>query len=240
MDIQTRYGQYWDQQAVAQFAILHKLDDTPMKRFAELWLVDHLAALTAGRVQASKHRTVERRIQEVDPHLYLRYDFDQQMYAVDKFVPEWGYYFTLFYWSHTLGDGSALRQILKESDMQRPEYLTEKKLAADLTRERMDKLRTEMALAPIDAMSTSQLQKFYEVERAMQTGEKIFSTGKDADILNRLYEHTRDSDRQAADLQAQLRANGQDIVVVPNPAMAGATPINPMQHPFRHRRTRKG
>lgn len=189
-------GQYWDSQAVAQFAIWRQLDDSPMRDFALRWLEDRLEKLTAGRAMAGYHRSVERKIQEVDPNLRLRWEFDAPedpngMYAVDRYVPEYGYHFTIFFWSHTLGEGGAMRQVLTEGDMQRPEFHKAKKLVQELALERNSKMRTEMALHAVDMLTDKQCREFVEVERALRSGEKIRSYGRDAEILNRMYENTK-------------------------------------------------
>lgn len=236
MDISTRYGQYWDQQAVAQYSILNRLNDVPMLTFAEWWLMDRLAALQSGRIAARDHTSVERKICEVDSDLRLRYDFEHAMFAVDKFVREWGYYFTLFFWSHRLGDGTALREILRESDMQRPEYMRDKKIAQELVLQRNAKLRTEMALAAVDQLSEASIRNFIAVERAMQVGEKVDVRGQDAEIMNRMYEATKRRDAEAAKMEADMRAQGQDVVVVPEPTSAC---INSGMHPFKFQRDKE-
>lgn len=203
IDIETRYGRYWDSLSVAQHAIWRGLDDGPMKSAALYWLYDRLAKLEAGVELARSHRSVERRFQEVDHNLRLRWEFDHPdhcddtpiygMYAVDRFVPEYGYHFTLFFWSHTLGMGDALRQILIESDMQRPEYMKTKKLVQELALERGRKKRVELALQAVDQLTNAQCKQFIEVEKALRSGEKIRSYGKDAEILNRMYDkHKKD------------------------------------------------
>jgi hypothetical protein len=200
MDIDTKYGQYWDMTAVSQANILHQLDDVPMRTWGLYWLHDRLAKLSAGRIIAKSHVHVERKLQEVDRDLKLRWEFDHpdgtlehpiSMFAIDRYVRELGYHWTIFFWSHTLGEGIALREILKESDMQRPEYHREKKVAQELTLERNKKIRDEMALAAIDQLSDKQCQNFVAVETALRTGEKIHVRGKDAELLNRMYENTK-------------------------------------------------
>jgi hypothetical protein len=205
MQIETRYGRYWDMQAVSQANILNRLDDSPMKSWGTYWLIDRLSKLAAGRIIATRdHRSVEKRIQEVDPNLRLRWEFDHPesrddnpiygMYAVDRFIPELGYHWTLCYWSHRLGDGVTLSQILREGDMQRPEYHRGKKATQELALETQKKRRAEMALEAIDQLSDKQLKNMIEVETALRTGEKIHVRGKDAEMLNRMYENTKKLD----------------------------------------------
>lgn len=201
MEIDTRFGAYWDMQAVSQANILHRLDDSPAKSWGLAWLVDRLGKLTAGRVWARDYQHIERKLKEVDPNLCIRWEFNHPdsteehpiygMPAIDRFVPELGYYWTICYWSHRFGEGQALRQVLIEGDMQRPDYLKNKKLAVELAKEYQAKRRIEMAGEAIEQLTLKRAQEFIAVEHALQTGEKINSYGTDAAMLNRMYENTK-------------------------------------------------
>jgi len=195
MQADTKYGNYWDSQAVAQLNILPLLEhDTK----SIIILQERLAQLQAGRIQARNHLSVEKKLQELDPLLRLRWEFEHPdgggMWAIDRFVPLYGYHFCLFYWSHSLGTGQAIKAILEDGDMQRADYLTRKKKYQEYALLRNDKLRQEIALAAVDSMTRAQLEQMRQVETALVTGEKIRPFGRDAEILNKMYANTRKLD----------------------------------------------
>lgn len=215
------YGQYLDMQAVSQYNIQSRLKDDPAAAFrGERWLGDRLAKLRAGReaVKLMGHEFVERKFREVDDNLRLRFEFDHPdpsqppMYAIDRYVRELGYNWTLCYWSHSLGEGLALRNIMLESDMQRPEYHREKKLSQELILQQQKKKRDEIALAAWDQLSRKQAEEFLQVQMALRSGEKIVSVGRDAEILNRWAADTKLRDAQATQMQNDLRM-GKKIIL---------------------------
>jgi hypothetical protein len=191
------FGQYWDAQAVAQFNILSYFPPAELTH-AEWVLTERLAQLEAGRVAAKNHPHIEKKLQELDPCLRLRWEFEHPdgggMWAIDRYVKEYKYHFCLFYWSHTLGEGGAIKAILADSDMQRPDYMKNKKKYQEYALLRNDKLRSEIALAAIDGMSRKQLTQMIEVESALASGEKIRSYGRDAEILNKMHANTKKLD----------------------------------------------
>lgn len=213
------YGHYWDMQAVSQVGIRDRLQPDEQQR-GDDWLNDRLAKLRSGRLMVKNmgHTFVERKIREVDDTLRLRYEFDHpdanqpSMYAIDRYVRELGYNWTLCYWSHSLGEGLALRNVMLESDMQRPEYLREKKLSQELILEQQKKLRDNIALAAWDQLSKRQAEEFIQVQMALRTGEKIRSFGKDAEVLNRMYNDTKLRDAQTAQMAQDIRL-GNKIVL---------------------------
>lgn len=218
MSIDT-YSQYWDMQAVSQVNIRERL--TPEENYrGDRWLGDRLAKLRAGReaVKLYGHTFVERKIQEVDPALRLRYEYDHPdpsqppMYAIDRYVRDLGYNWTLCYWSHSLGEGLALRNIMLESDTQRPEFYREKKLSQELILQQQAKMRDQIAKAAWDQLTKKQAEEFIKVQIALRTGEKINATGEDAKILNRMYAQTKLQDQMAAQMTNDLRL-GKKIVL---------------------------
>lgn len=206
-------------QAVSQVGIRDRLQPDEQQR-GDDWLNDRLAKLRSGRLMVKNmgHTFVERKIREVDDTLRLRYEFDHpdanqpSMYAIDRYVRELGYNWTLCYWSHSLGEGLALRNVMLESDMQRPEYLREKKLSQELILEQQKKLRDNIALAAWDQLSKRQAEEFIQVQMALRTGEKIRSFGKDAEVLNRMYNDTKLRDAQTAQMAQDIRL-GNKIVL---------------------------
>lgn len=211
-----------DIEAVAQANIIPQLpmfdgDDGMGQATARAYLVDRLERWQSGYTAGKVHRTIIRQLHSVDPLLTLRWDFEQQLYAIDRFAPELGCYLTIFYWSHTLGEGGAIRAILLASDMQRADtpqaYHQCKQELVNAALKRNDKTRAEAALAAVDQLTNDRIRNFLAVERAMQIGEKVDVRGEDARWLNKSYELTR---------------TGQ----IPNIGSA----INPNMHPFRHRR----
>lgn len=219
-----QHGKYWDLEAVAQHNILHLLplqdsaEEGMGQATARLYLETHLELLQTGIVRARDHQFVERKIQEADPNLRLRWDYKQGLFAIDRFAPQLGHHLTIFFWSHTLGEGLAIRAILLASDMQRADtpqaYHKLKQEMVNAALKRKESERAENALAAVDQLSTERIKNFLAVERALQIGEKIHVSGDDAKWLNRQYERT----------QAGL------IPDVPTQA------INPGMHPFKHRR----
>lgn len=213
------YGHYWDMQAISQANIRPQLTAEENER-GDKWLGDRLAKLRAGRAAVSLygHTFVEKKIKEVDDNLYLRYEFDHPdpaqppMYAIDRYVRELGYYWTLCYWSHSLGEGLALRTIMLESDMQRPEYHREKKLSQELILQQQKKKRDEIALAAWDQLSKKQAEEFIQVQMALRSGEKIVSVGKDAEILNRMHAATIKRDRMVAQFGHDLRVGNKVVL----------------------------
>lgn len=197
MQIETRYGNYWDGQAVAQFNILPYFP--PQELTLREWILSNrLAQLNAGRIAAKNHPHIEKKLHELDPCLRLRWEFEHPdgggMWAIDRYVKEYGYNFCLFYWSHTLGEGGAIKAILEDSDMQKPDYMNKKKKYQEYALLRNDKLRTEIALAAIDSMTRKQLEQMLAVETALAHGEKVRPYGRDAEIMNKMYENTRKLD----------------------------------------------
>lgn len=198
------YGKYWTNNTVTQAEIIPRLDDQAMRTFGEIYLYDQIAKLQVGRIMAKDHPQIERMMWQVDPCLRLRWEFEHPdsneykqfgMWAIDRFVKELGYFWTIFYWDcKTLEEGTALRQLLWESDMQRPGYHADKKLKHELILKAQEKKRSEIALAAIDELTDAQCKQFVDVETALATGEKIHVRGKDADQLNRMYEETKKRD----------------------------------------------
>lgn len=228
MGAMNLHGQYWDMQAVSQANIMSRLEPGPARSWATRWLADRLAKLTAGRAWALNYPSIEQKLWEVDPDLRLRWEFDHpdsnddkhvSMPAIDRYVRELGYYWTICYWSHPFGEGSQIREILRESDMQRPNYHRDKTLTAELTRERWSKVRAEMALEAIDKLSTKQCKEFVAVETAMRNGEKIQLRGKDAEMVQKMYENTKKMDAMG-------------MPGIPGEEYA----INPQHNPMRHAR----
>lgn len=215
--------------AVAQANILPQLplSDTTEgmgQATAEAWLVDHLARWESGYIQGSCHRSIVQLLKSVDPLLTLRWDFDEQKYSIDRYAPELGCYLTIFYWSHTLGEGGAIRAILLASDMQRydtpQDYHSLKQELVDAALKRQDKARAEAALAAVDQLTDARIRNFMAVERAMQIGEKVNVTGEDARWLNKSYDLTQ-----------------RGLIPEIDPRAC----VNPSMHPFKHRRmSRKG
>lgn len=209
MQIETRYGQYWDAQAVAQFSILPYFPPSEITR-AEWVLNNRLAQLTAGRVASAYHRHVESYLQQLDPCLRLRWEFEHPdgggMWAIDRYVAQYGYHFCLCYWSHTLGEGGAIRAILEDGDMQRPDYLQRKRKYQEYALLRNDTLRREIALAAVDQMTARQRQQMIDVELALAHGEKVRPYGRDAEICNKMYDNTKK-------LDAMLRDNLSDHLI---------------------------
>lgn len=200
MDIDTRYGQYWDAQAVSQHRLLPVLRQTPGidATRSEFLLVNRLAQLDAGSFAAKNHPHIDRKLKEVDPYLRLRWEFEHPdgggMWAIDRYVPLYGYHFCLFYWSHTLGEAGAICAILRDSDMQRSDYMSRKKKYQEYALLRNDKLRQEIALAAVDSMTRKQLEQMIAVETALAHGEKVRPYGRDAEIMNKMYDNTRKLD----------------------------------------------
>lgn len=202
MQIDSRYGHEWDSQAVAQFNILPYF--SPSERTHAEWVLqERLAQTKAGRVAALNHLHVQYKLRELDPHLSLRWEFDHPdgggMWAIDRWSREFAQYFTICFWSHTLGEGIAIKAILEDGDMQRPDYMTRKKKYQEYSLLRNDKLREDIALAAVDSMSRAQLEQMMQVETALRTGEKIRSYGRDAEILNKMYDNTKKLDAMLHD-----------------------------------------
>ncbi len=219
---------YADVRAVAQANIIPHLplsdstDEGMGQATARTWLKGYLDLLSGGCAQTRLmgHTHVERKLREIDPLLRLRWDFEHEsggMYVIDRYAPDMGCYITLFWWSHTLGEGGAIRAILLASDMQRADtpkaYHQLKQSLVDAALKRKDKERAEAALAAVDQLSNARIRNFLAVERAMQIGEKVHVRGEDARWLNKSYELTKAG-------------------MIPD--VGGA--INPGMHPFRHRR----
>lgn len=215
-------GQYRDVWADTQIKMLSRgaITDSEELMYAVAWLKDYIQTLQTGRIQARDHAQVERRIRQVDDTLRLRWDFEQGMYAIDRYCPDLGCMLTLFYWSHTLGEGGAIANILRESDMQAwsspQDYHNHKRTLQQHALELQDKKRTEIALAAVDSLTTARIRNFIAVERAMQIGEKVDVRGEDAKFLQKQYDRTR---------------TGQ-IPTLPGEQMC----INPHMNPFKHKR----
>ncbi len=188
---------------------------------ASRYLGDLLERLDAGiaQVKLMGHSHVERKLKEIDPCLVLRWDFAQGLYAIDRYAADLGCHLTIFFWSHTLGEGGAIRAILLASDMQRYDtpqaYHALKQELVDNALRGQEKKRAEAALAAVDSLSDARIRNFLAVERAMQIGEKVHVTGEDAKWLNKSYDLTKRG-------------------LIPDVDPRGV--INPGMHPFKHRR----
>lgn len=194
--------------------IVDNLTRFPDRARAERDLADRVEKVAAGlQRQVTLPPGVVRELELLDPRLRLRWDFDAEAWAVDRAIFEYQWWQPITFWTpdKSFFGHDGLIECLRRHDMQRfqdpKEYLRMKREAARKVREANAKAANDRIVGVIDGMTDKQVEQFMAVERALITGEKIRSTGPDAEFLNAAYEATQAERKMAADAGVELRDN---------------------------------
>ena len=139
------------------------------------------------------HRDFEKRLQEIDPLLCLRWDHLEGCYVVDRYTPAERCYTTVLTWKDEKGprnlDG-ALFQTLRDGDTWQyenwQEYLKAKHAKSAARRAQIKREGNERIAAAVDGLTKARAQNFMEVEQAFKTGERVIFHGSSEQSLERM------------------------------------------------------
>lgn len=138
----------------------------------------------------------QEEIRKLDPWLRFRWDFIEERYAVERYVEADRYYIHLlwFRWKMDRSTVEQCRELLIQCDMQRwpsPEaYLAHQRAKAKAIRDANESTSTDAVLAAVDELPRENIKNFIQVERAIQTGERIVPLGEDARKLEKMSQAT--------------------------------------------------
>jgi len=147
-------------------------------------IMERCAMFEAGRQQAP--RWIQKKLEEIDPLLHLRWDFIEGCYVVDRFTRVERAWVPVCVWKDENGPKNLTYELLEtiqDGDMWRfpsyKEYLAYKRAKAE-RRRRENKYQSEQAvLAAIDKMSSKDIAEFTEVSTAIKAGESVEFHGND-------------------------------------------------------------
>jgi len=133
-----------------------------------------------------------KRLQELDSYLRLRWDFQLGYYVVDRYVRPERAWAPVLFWCNEVGEprglSGQLLELLRENDMQRVgarEWLRKKREAAAKKQAALRKAGNEALLAAIEQLSNARVKQFVDVERAIQSGERVILHGSDLRFVER-------------------------------------------------------
>jgi hypothetical protein len=171
-------------------AIIHKLDDVPMRLKASR-LVGRLIELNeAGYREVPAW--AQKKIRAFDPLLCWRFDFERNQFALDRFDAERKIFCTISYWTDRLTEGDVYDAIClcRKGDMQKadsPEdYIRQKDAEAAKIEKANSDRATDKVLGVVDSLTDRQIEQFVKTEQAMHTGERIRPYSNDAVTLERM------------------------------------------------------
>ncbi len=180
----------------APFALLKQTglatvgDDVPLRPEVEQWIRGRIEMVQAGveRCPPWFAKTLKR----FDPDLRLRWDFYQDYWVIERFDKHANLFRRCGTWSKELGHN--LIEELRKSDMWRT--TTDEKIAqaeeqAGKVKQANEQKTRDGYMEKIDNMSHRQLEDFVEVSRALEHGETLSFAGKDADMMNKIWEEKK-------------------------------------------------
>lgn len=171
-------------------------------------IMGRLQMLEAGVMQAP--RWMQKRLEELDPLLNLRWDFWEGSWVVDRFTRVEGCWTPVCIWKDENGPKRldlSLIETLQDGDMWRfanyKEYLAYKREKSRLIRERNRKAGEDKVLEAVGKLSRKDMAEFLEVGTALKTGETIECHGNDEHFFRHYNEGAKSA--IAADYQNNRR-----------------------------------
>lgn len=139
-----------------------------------------------------------RQLQLIDPLLRLRWDSIRYCWTVDRLNKVDKCFTTVLNW-RTFEDGPLalspnLLGLIRASDLQRTtpaEHLARKRAEALAIQARNSRIAQSRVDAAFDQLSRDRVQQFFEVERALATGDTLIAHGGDLAYLERRREGLR-------------------------------------------------
>ena len=171
-------------------AIIHKLDDVPMRVKASRLVGRMIELNEAGYREVPAW--AQKKIHAFDPLLCWRFDFERNQFALDRFDAERKIFCTISYWTDRLTEGDIYDAIClcRKGDMQKAdspeEYARQKEEAAEKIQKQKSDAATDKVLGAVDSFTDRQIEQFVKTEQAMHTGERIRPYGDDAKSLERM------------------------------------------------------
>lgn len=140
---------------------------------------------------------------EVEDRLRFRFSTADQCFVLERRTPQNVYEIVGGgkLWGFKFGDQSMRELIDKchRGDMQkyRPQdYVTMKRKRAEGVIAENDYRHNQKVAAAVDRVPKKRLEQFIEVETAIQTGEKVRSSGRDAEFLEKAHARTKKAEAQ--------------------------------------------
>lgn len=201
---------YWDTEAHGMAIIASHLEAEQYGLWPKIRsiIMDRLQSNEAGVLEAPKW--LQKKLKEIDPLLVLRWNYEEQCFCVDRYVPIEKHFTTVCTWKDENGPKRLdldLLETIQDGDLWRfpsyKEYLAHKREKAARRRLANQKASEDAVLTAVDKLSSKDIAEFVSVGNALKSGETIECHGNDEHFFNKY--HRAGQQNQARQYNANRR-----------------------------------